>query len=71
MLSPARQLTGGLLSLPAFGASRTGPAAALACWHLIVATRAVDTAWGRGPGRRLAAAAARGSPGGRDAITRY
>ena len=32
MLSPTRQLTGGLLSLPALGASRTGPATAtVAC----------------------------------------
>jgi len=71
MLSPTRQLTGGLLSLPALGTSRTGPATALPCWNLIVGTSAVDTAWGRGPGRRLAATAARSSPGGRDAIARH
>jgi hypothetical protein len=43
MLSPARQLTGGLLSLPALGTSRR-PAATLAYGNLIVGTRAIDTA---------------------------
>jgi hypothetical protein len=69
MLSPTWQLTGGLLSLPALGARRAGPATAIACWHLFICASAVDTACGGGSGPGLAGPTAGWPPGGRDAVS--
>jgi len=70
MFSPTWQLIGGLLSLPALGASSAGagPAAAGACSHLILGAAAIRDRAGASrsgccPRRGLTPAATSGSPG--------